>query len=350
MSASSVRKTGWWQRWGGLSPSIGVHIGAGQLAVVNVQPGAHGLQRLSSIVDTLPEGVVVPSPIEPNICHPEVLIERLRSARRGRGVREVALSLPDPTVRVAILDLAHVPEKRAEREAIFRHHLEQLFLNTLGECRFTHQPLVPSASGHQRILVSAIREDILDEYEQVVRAADLLPAVVDISSFHLYNLYKKHIARVLDQPTQSALFLNMFDQNFTIVQVRRDGPRFIRVKAIQPSTTDADLVTRVMAEIDSSIGAAHGDENGLESVSRLFVFSDRQLLGLDREMADAYQVPTERLPLNGHVAAGANGGTVPQSGEQSDTDDQPIHDSSSPLDHPAVEVAYAAAIGWREEL
>jgi Tfp pilus assembly PilM family ATPase len=337
------RVRGWWT----VAPDVGVYIGTGFLSVAAVESVAGGYRLLTAAVETLPDGIVVPSPVEPNIRQPQAVIDRLKAARAAsHGLREVAISLPDPTVRVAILDLARLPARRTDREALFQYHFEQLFLNTLGRCRFAFQRLMPLPSGRERVLVAAIKEEILEEYESVVRAAGLLPAVVDISAFHLYNLYEEQIAASLSS-APCALFLNMFDRNFTIILVDQHGPRSIRTKAVHTTMTEAELMARMMTEIDSSIQSAQPShtssqasplqtsDDELQPVARLFVFSDRPLHDLDREISAAYQMETTRLRSNGHAEMPGSGQAVI------------VHADGDDSDRPAVTTALAAAVGRR---
>ncbi len=323
-----------WREWWDVTPDAGLYIGAGYVAMAVVDSAAR-----ASRVDPLPAGAVTPSPVESNILQPQALIDRLKEAAAMSRRGEVAVSLPDPTVRVAILELTHVPSRRMERDALFQHHLERLFLNSLGRCRFAHQRLPAPAGGRERLLVSAIRETILEEYESVTRAAGLLPAVVDIAAFHLYNLYEPQLLASLG-PSQWALFLNLFDQNFTIILLDGSGPRFIRVKAMPGASTEADLLARVMAEVDASIRAAQAAVEGEEPppVSRLFFFSDRPLTGLAREMQTVYQAQITSLQHNGGAAEQADGSTAPDADDES----KAAQGATDPLSRPALTTALAA--------
>lgn len=342
----------WMDRWWSVAPEIGVYIGAGCVSTAVVATASRRYRLESSRVEALPDGVVVPSPVESNIRRPDVVIDRLKAAVPAMKRRETAISLPDAAVRVAILELAHLPARRLEQEAVFRHHLEQLFLNPLGRCRFAFQRLT-TADGkkRERLLVAAIRNDILEEYESVVRAAGLWPSVVDLSAFHLFNLYEPRICAPLQQgPTERrVLFLNLFDLNFTLVMADRNGPTSIRIKAFPTGVEEADLITRVSAEIDASLRAldtAWADEE--PPIERLFVFSDRPLDELEQRVREEYRVETTRLQFDGRPDAAVEGKT--RKGE----DGTPPNGAAGPSpefigndEHQAVTMALAAAVGCR---
>jgi len=350
-----ARAPRWAERWWSVAPEIGVYIGAGCVSTAIIATSSGRYRLAASRVETLPEGAVVPSPIESNIRRPDVVSERLKAALPAVTRRESAISLPDAAVRVAILELARLPARRAEQEALFRHHLEQLFLNPLGRCRFAFQQLPTAGTGsRKRLLVAAIREEILEEYESVVRAAGLQPSVVDLSAFHLFNLYEPHLSASV-QPEQKGgsgrrvLFVNLFDRNFTLIMADRNGPKLIRIKAFPSTVDDAELITRLMAEIDASLQLADAaSSNEASPIARLFVFSDRPLEALDGRMREEYRVGTTRLSLGHHPGAAGEGasagnreGTPPTGVAGPST--EPVQDE----ERQAVTMALAAAVGCR---
>ncbi|MBI3621361.1 MAG: pilus assembly protein PilM [Nitrospirae bacterium] len=343
----SARASSWTDRWWSVAPDVGIYIGAGCVSTAAVTPSAQRPRLLASHVDVLPEGVVAPSPVESNIRRPDVIIEHLKPAVRRLKGRETAISLPDASVRVTILELAHVPVKREEREALFQHHLEQLFLTPLGSCRFASQRLTAGDGGKHRVLVAAIRKEILAEYEAVVRAVGLRPSMVDLSAFRLFNLYESGI-RALFQPGRPGsaeprlLFLNLFDRNFTMIMADRSGPRLIRIKAFPAAMDQADWLARVLVEIDASLRASDAT-SALEerSIERLLVFSDRPLDEFERRVREDFHVGIDRLQAD---ASGLRaGGLAPE------TDGPAANGEAGPPVHGhdhAVTMALAA-VGWR---
>jgi Type IV pilus assembly protein PilM len=337
-------------RWWSVAPEIGIYIGAGCVSTAVIATTASRYRLEASRVEALPDGAVVPSPVESNIRRPDLVIDRLRASVPAVGRRESAISLPDAAVRVAILDLAHVPDRRSEQEALFRHHLERLFLNPLGGCRFAFQRLRTAEGGkRERLLVAAIRLEILEEYESVVRAAGLLPSVVDLSVFHLFNLYE-HTIRASLPPGRCVLFLNLFDQNFTLIMADQYGPTSIRIKAFPAALNEADLITRVLAEIDASLRAADASATEDEPpIARLCVFSNHVLGELDQLVSEKYHMELMRLLSECHPESVAD--AMPRNGQ----DGTPPNDGAAGFppdslekeERQAVTMALAAAVGCR---
>ncbi|HUJ79684.1 MAG TPA: pilus assembly protein PilM [Nitrospiria bacterium] len=347
-----ARAPRWVEQWWTVAPEIGVYIGAGCVSTAVIAASAGRFRLEASRVAALPDGAVLPSPLESNIRRPDLVVERLKAALPAVRRRETAISLPDAAVRVAILELAHLPARRMEQEALFRHHLEQLFLNPLGRCRFACQRLPAGDAGsRERWLVAAIREEILEEYESVARAAGLQPSVVDLSAFHLFNLYEQRINAIRQSggPGRRVLFMNLFDRNFTLIMADQSGPTLIRIKAFPGADGDADLITRILAEIDASLqltdAAAAGEGPPIE---RFFVFTDRPLDELDGRMRDEYQVETTRLPSEDGAGVSVEGagrderqGAPPGAAEGSSTG------TDRDDERRAVTMAVAAAVGCR---
>jgi hypothetical protein len=351
----AARGPRWAGRWWSVAPEIGVYVGAGRVSTATIATSAGRYRLAASRVETLPDGAVIPSPIESNIRRPDVVIDRLKAALPGVKRREAAISLPDAAVRVAILELARLPARRVEKEALFRHHLELLFLNPLGQCRFAFQPLPTSDAGsRERLLVAAIRDEILEEYESVVRAVGLQPSVVDLSAFHLFNLYEPHICASVQpgrpgEPGRRMLFLNLFDRNFTLIMADQNGPKLIRIKAFPGAVDDAELITRMLAEIDASLQLTDtASSNEASPIDRLFVFSDRPLEELDHRMREDYRVGTTRLPLDDHPEST---GEEPSSGIRQGTPPggvaEPVTEPAQVEERQAVTMALAAAVGCR---
>jgi len=339
----------WVNRWWSVSPEIGIYIGAGCVSTAVIATAASRYRLEASRVEVLPDGVVVPSPVESNIRRPDVVIDRLRASVPGVGRRETAISLPDAAVRVAILELAHVPGRRSEQEALFRHHLERLFLNPLGGCRFAFQRLrMAEGEKRERLLVAAIRYEILEEYESVVRAAGLLPSVVDLSVFHLFNLYEHAICASLP-PGRCVLFLNLFDQNFTLIVADQYGPISIRIKAFPAALNESDLITRVLAEIDASLRTPDASATEEESpIARLCVFSNHVLGELDQLVCEKYHVELMRLLSDGRPGAVVD--ATPRKGQDGTPPNAATGlppDSLEKEEGQAVTMALAAAVGCR---
>jgi hypothetical protein len=346
--AAVARAPRWMDRWWTVSPEVGIYLGAGCLSTAVMAPATRQYRLASSRVEPLPEGVVVPSPVESNIRRPEIVIERLKAALPSPNHRESAISLPDAAARVAIVELAQLPARRMEREGLFRHHLERLFLTPLGRCRFAFQSLTPSGAGRQRVLVVAIREDILDEYESVVRAAGLRPSVVDLSAFHLFNLYERRICAALPQGRR-ILFLNLFDHNFTMIVADRDGPQLIRIKAFPDAIDETDLMTRVLVEIEASLRAFDSMETQEGTpIERMFVFSDHLLGELDQRVHEDYCVETTHLPSNGWPDAMMQK-TIRESADRGVPNGSVVASPGASADEQpqAVTMALAAAVGCR---
>lgn len=129
---------------------------------------------------------------EPNILDRFRFVSQLREILTPLADQEerIGLSLPDSVGRTLV----------AEVETIFKTHQEGLEIlkwqlkNSLpGEPSQTHidfQFAGQTDAGKQRVLVSAIRNDILNEYQDAIEEAGFGAVLIDFQAFMLYNYYR----------------------------------------------------------------------------------------------------------------------------------------------------------------
>jgi len=127
----------------------------------------------------LDEGVVAPSPVQPNVAKPEALADALRRVFeevRSRR-REVALLVPDAVVRLFILAFDEFPRRAADALPLLRWRLKKSIPFDVEETVVSWMRQ-RSPEGRLEIVAAVARQSILREYEAAVEAAGMLPGVV----------------------------------------------------------------------------------------------------------------------------------------------------------------------------
>jgi type IV pilus assembly protein PilM len=125
------------------------------------------------------EGVVAPSPVQPNVARPEALapaVRRVLDEVRGRR-HELALLVPDAVVRVFILPFDEFPRRAAEALPFLRWRLKKSIPFDVEETVVSWMRQ-RSAEGRLEIVTAVARQSILREYEAAVAAAGMAPGVV----------------------------------------------------------------------------------------------------------------------------------------------------------------------------
>ena len=131
----------------------------------------------------LPSGALVPGIVEPNIRSAEMVAGAIRSALSGISLRSRSLSvvLPDPSVRVFMLDFDSFPSRSAEILPVLRLRMRKMVPFDVEHAGISYQVL--SQSGNAvRILAAILPGPVLTEYESAVRAAGYEPGAVLPSS------------------------------------------------------------------------------------------------------------------------------------------------------------------------
>ncbi|MGH9776540.1 MAG: hypothetical protein ACRD50_16535 [Candidatus Acidiferrales bacterium] len=143
-------------------------------------------------IESLPEGAVVPSPIEPNIADAGIIGGALRRvlARVPGAGPEIALLIPDPVVRVFVLPFETFPRRAEEAVPLLRWRLKKSVPFDVEETvvSFVRQR---GAGDGLEIAAALGRQRILREYESVVEAAGLVPGVVQSSSLAALSLLEE---------------------------------------------------------------------------------------------------------------------------------------------------------------
>lgn len=131
----------------------------------------------------LPAGALVPGFAEPNIRSIDAVVSAIKSAldRVEPRSRFVTLVLPDPSVRVFILDFDSLPSKAAEAIAVMRLRMRKMVPFDVESAAISYQVLAQNKETF-KVLTAILPGPMLAEYESAVRAAGYEPGAVLPSS------------------------------------------------------------------------------------------------------------------------------------------------------------------------
>jgi Tfp pilus assembly PilM family ATPase len=267
-----------------------------------VGPKKSGAIR-SSRVESIPSGVILPSPIERNIVQPEAykkVFDLLLGG--GKTPSRFYLGLPDASVRLSILDFQELPGRKKDLEQVIRWQMEKVFLYPLKETSLSFQDL-GERKGKRRLLAMAIRNEILAQYEAPLRERGIEPVSVGIASFHLFNLYFPFLLSST-LPEKNFIFFSLADQNFSILICRGGAVDFVRVKElpVQPEGERSGSAPppwdRILGEIATSL-AFYQETGGAPEIHHLFLSGDRPLSQLDEPLRETLQLTPIHLSPEG---------------------------------------------------
>jgi type IV pilus assembly protein PilM len=129
--------------------------------------------------EALRPGVLAPGIGEPNMTSPEAVATAIRSALGSVApkTRAVTVVVPDPAVRVFVLDFDTFPAKAAEAIPVLRFRLRKMVPFDVEHAGLSYQVLSETKT-EARVLVAILPSAILEEYESAVRAAGYDPGAV----------------------------------------------------------------------------------------------------------------------------------------------------------------------------
>jgi hypothetical protein len=189
----------------------------------------------------LPPGCLDLSIVQPNLVDPAAFRQALRSALERTGVlagARVALVLPDPVARVALLPAAEVAARgRAQAEELIRFRLRKSVPFDIREAR-----LAFSADGSRTtdaVVVAAIHRPVLESYEEACRSAGLEPGLVQVAGLALVS------AAFRDGAGADRLLVNWDDGYVTLLLARGEWPLLVRTLTGEPAAQPEQVAREV---------------------------------------------------------------------------------------------------------
>lgn len=232
-------------------PRVGLSFGLRQATLVRVPPfrprllwrrtpfAAGRRDRTAS----LREGLLRLSDSRPNVAAPREMADLLKGLRGGTtGMLPIALSLPDPCARVALLEFETLPAKRPDLDTLLRWRLQQEYHLSPGPLRLLHRVFrrpdgIGPAGKPFLVLVAAVREDIVAQYIEVCVEAGLYPVRVGLASLQVFDLHHQRLQRALrsrapsDGARREWFYVYRADWGFALFAFTGPVPQLVRLKA-----------------------------------------------------------------------------------------------------------------------
>ncbi len=231
------------------APTVALSISEEGLCLVEIKKlwRKRSLRHIARL--PLSPGVLTLSSAKPNIANPDEFLTQLKAlVKPYRRPLSIALSLPDICARTSIFDFASFPTKKPEQTALVNWRFQQDLKLDTSQSRLAFGLYVPTSvrdslspgnGEHVRVLGTAIRHEIIEQYENMCLEADLIPTSVGMSGLDIFDLYRPNIQDLLtaENPSQVSappvvMFLFMSHWGFTFLACQEGSPRFIRTKAL----------------------------------------------------------------------------------------------------------------------
>ena len=303
--------------WGLTSnrPRHCLKIGAQALAWGEAVRSWRGRYRYRCVFSPIPAGAIKLSPMDLNLTDMSAVETRLRSlAGPSRDVRfagrvwlpavprPIVLLLPDLSVRTTVLQLEQFPSQVEEQEALIRWRVGQEQLVSLAGAKIVWQGIPSYGAGAERshaVLVVAIQEAILKQYESLCESVGLLPQEVGVTSFRLFNLWLKS-AGGRKRLGRDLLWASVSDGGLTCFVMQEGRLVFVRTKRLSveclsgEASLGGDVADNIVEECAASLRACREHHPGL-NVTEVVLASDSPFPTLEQALNSELGLSTERL-------------------------------------------------------
>ncbi len=191
-------------------PSLALEIAPTHVAAVRW--GRDLAHLVASGSEQLPAGAVAPSATQTNIADREAVRSAIHSllARVPKQGPDVALLLPDPSIRVFILPFDTFPRRADEALPLLRWRLKKSLPFDAEEAVLSWMRQ-PSRDGKVEIVAAVARQRIVREYESVLEEEGLLAGVVQSSTLATLPILNS---------SGATLLVRLSGRNLTTVIVR----------------------------------------------------------------------------------------------------------------------------------
>jgi len=247
-------------------------IGFGDSTITALALRATGSGRYSvkqGATLALPEGLITPGFAETNIARPyelEAVLDRLTKECGLGAQRQWSVSLPSNSARTAILSLSEVPASRRELEEVLDFKAETSFGVPSDDLRISMEKLSTVGDGKTRYFASAVRLEVIDEYESVFeamgwRAGLVLPrAVCELQWL------------ASGQRSGDALLISSQQNGFTAMILRGGQPALVRSVACDSDEMD-DEIYRLLVYYNDK----YGETESPGELARFLVIGDKDI-------------------------------------------------------------------------
>lgn len=176
----------------------------------------------------LAAGVLAPGFDEPNVAEAGELAHALADLAASTGLqkrRRWSVALPEGATRTAIVTVESALASRQEGEEMLRWKIERTVGVPAADLRSARERLPPDAQGRVRYLITAVRLDVLAEYEAVFASLGWQAGLI----------LPRHVGEAWwlsrERAPTDALLVSSHPEGFTAVVMRAGHPLYVRAVA-----------------------------------------------------------------------------------------------------------------------
>jgi len=222
-------------------PMAAIEVRARSVGVVRLAREGRRVRLGAAAALDLPAGAVRLSMTQSNIEDPAAFKDTLRAALERAGalhVGRVALVLPDPVARLALLPGSEVAAKRRKQsEELIRFRLRKAVPFDIRDARIAFAAGGPRAA--DSVLVAVVFRPVLEGYEEACRAVGVQPGLVELSGLALLN------AAYGALPAADRLLVNWDEGYVTLLLARGEWPILVRTLVGEAASSEEEVAREV---------------------------------------------------------------------------------------------------------
>ena len=170
---------------------VALDIGSSSVKMVEAAVDKSGYRVLSLGILPLPGNVIQNN----MVVDSKPVADTIRKLLQENGVKskQVISAVPG---RAVIMKKVQMPKQEpAELEANIEFEAQNVIPENLENVNLDHQVLNEAEDGNRMdVLLVAVKKEIINSYADVIEAAGLMPAVMDVDYFALENMYEANYA------------------------------------------------------------------------------------------------------------------------------------------------------------
>lgn len=235
---------------------------------------------------------------EQNVINPDAFVAGLKSAYNLLLCRSqrVAVSLPDATCRIMLLDLEGRFKSRSEALDLIRWKLKKSIPLDNADTKLDYQQLTVRENGDLALLVAIASRTVISQYEDLITKAGLSPARIDCNTFNICRLFDRRLSLQND-----CILISFYGSTLSIVAFAQGIPEFIRTKDLSGTLA---IDSRVYMEINSSL-LVYKERFPERAMQTVFCLASPDIAQNFQEMvAEATGLPPLLLETKGAVTPG----------------------------------------------
>jgi len=172
-------------------PAVACEINRRAIAIVRLDSRNPALVERFAVTP-LPEGLVSPSLIRPNIASSVDFVAVLKSAFAKAEIKttRVSLALPDASAKVSLHSLDTLPGNEHEKQQLLRWKLKKTVPFNIDESHVTSLDHKLS-NGKHLVLTVCIHKEVLAQYEETFQKLGIHAGYICLSSFATFELLSR---------------------------------------------------------------------------------------------------------------------------------------------------------------